>query len=53
MKSYAEKATASASAGMVCTVEVPGADHFQIVNAESECWREAREKGREEWVCSC
>ncbi|CAL1137137.1 unnamed protein product [Cladocopium goreaui] len=40
VRSYAEQAKASAPE-MVTTVEIPGADHFHIVNAESEAWRQA------------
>eukprot|EP00435_Cladocopium_sp_Y103_P031635 s3333_g8.t1 len=40
VRSYAEQATASAPE-LVTTVEIPGADHFHIVNAESEAWRQA------------
>lgn len=40
VRSYAEQATASAPE-MVTTVEIPGADHFHIVNADSEAWRQA------------
>ena len=37
VRAYAEDAKRSAPE-LVLTVEIPGADHFQIVNAESEAW---------------